>query len=164
MKPKIFVPIRKSAVAPDLVKIKHEKIDKEVLLYIQQNHAASDLTLNQKHFHNRLSLPLNLSTERNLAWESSKFVSRQRLSVVNRNHHYAASDLMLYQTTIDKRLSLPVNLDKSVTQAPLCSYACINDLSICEPTKLIKTERSDYIDSSMSEEYIVDKVTENIQE
>ena len=158
------MPIRKPAVAPDLVKSKHEKIDEEVLLYIQRNHAASDLTLNQKHFGKRFSLPLNLSTEENLACKSLKFVSQSHLSAVNRNHHYATSDLMLCQTAIDKRLSLPVNLDKSVNPPPLCSYPCINDLSICEPTKLIKTERSNYIDSQVSEEFIVDKATEDIQE
>ena len=141
MKPKTSAPIRKLAETTDLLKSKHEKLDEEVPLYIQRNHAASDLTLNEKHLDNRLSLLLNLITERDLACESSKFISRPQLSTINPDYHQAASDLMLCQKAIDKRLSLPVNLDKSVNQAPLRSYACVNDLSICEPTKLIKTER-----------------------
>ena len=92
--------------------------------------------LNQKHFDKRLSLRLNLSTEENLSFKSSEVLSQLQLSAVNPNHHYAASDLMLCEKAIDKRLSLPENLDTSVNQAPLHSCACINDLSICEPTKV----------------------------
>ena len=107
MKPKKFVKLQKPVVKPVLIKNNREKLDEEVLKYIQRNHAASDLVLNHKKIGQSLSLSLTLSTEENVTVTFTKCVSQKEVNVINPKHCYAVSDLALNQKIIDKRLSLP---------------------------------------------------------
>ena len=135
MKPKKFVKLRK----PVAKRVNNfEKLDEEVLKYIQRNHAASDLVLNHKQIGKRMSLPLTLSTEENVTVTFTKGVSQKEVNVINPKHCYAVSDLALNQKIIDKRLSLPVILARTENEAPLYSCTCINYLFTCEPTTPFK--------------------------
>ena len=135
MKPKKFVKLRK----PVAKRVNNfEKLDEEVLKYIQRNHAASDLVLNHKQIGKRMSLPLTLRTEENVTVTFTKGVSQQEVNVINPRNCYAVSDLALNEKIIDKRLSLPVILARIENEAPLYPCACINDLSSCEPAMLFK--------------------------
>ena len=107
MKLKKFVKLQKPVAKPVLIKNNHEKLDEEVLKYIQRNHAASDLVLNHKKIGQSLSLSLTLSTEENVTVTFTKCVSQKEVNVINPKHCYAVSDLALNQKIIDKRLSLP---------------------------------------------------------
>ena len=138
MKPKKFVKLRKPVAKPVLIKNNREKLDEEVLKYIQRNHAASDLVLNHKQIKKRLSLSLILSTEENVSVTFTERVSQQKLNAINPKHYYAVSDLALNEKIIDKRLSLPVILTRTENEAPLYSCTCINDLSTCESTTSFK--------------------------
>ena len=138
MKPKKFVKLRKPVAKPALIKNNREKLDEEVLKYIQRNHAASDLVLNHKQIEKRLSLPLILSTEKNVTVTFTKRVSEQKINAINPKHYYAVSDLALNEKIIDKRLSLPVILTRTENEAPLYSCICIKDLSTCESTTPFK--------------------------
>ena len=138
MKPKKFVKLQKPVAKPVLIKNNREKLNEEVLKYIQRNHAASDLVLNHKQIENRLSLPLTLSTEENVTVTFTKGVSQKEVNVINPKHCYAVSDLALNQKIIDKRLSLPVILARTENETPLYSCTCINDLFTCEPTTPFK--------------------------
>ena len=143
VKPKKFVKLQKPVAKPVLIKNNHEKLDEEVLKYIQRNHAASDLVLNHKQIENRLSLPLTLSTEENVTVTFTKGVSQQKVNVINPKHYYAVSKLALNEKIINKRLPLPVILTHTENEAPLYSCACINNLSTCEPTTLFKITKID---------------------
>ena len=138
MKPNRFVKLRKPVAKPVLIKCNREKLDEEVLKYIQRNHAASDLVLNHKQIGKRLSLPLIFSTEKNFTVTFTKRVSQQNVNTISPKHSYAVSDLALNEKIIDERLSLPVILARTENEAPLYSCTCINDLSTCEPTTLFK--------------------------
>ena len=138
MKPKKIVKLRKPVAKPVLIKYNREKLDEEVLKYIQRNHAASDLVLNHKQIEKRLSVPLTLNTEENVAITITERVSQQKINAINPKHCYTVSDLALNEKIIDKRLSLPVILARTENEAPLYSCTCINDLSTCEPTTLFK--------------------------
>ena len=138
MKPKKIVKLRKPVAKPVLIKYNREKLDEEVLKYIQRNHAASDLVLNHKQIEKRLSVPLTLNTKENVAITITERVSQQKINAINPKHCYAVSDLALNEKIIDKRLSLPVILARTENEAPLYSCTCINDLSTCEPTTLFK--------------------------
>ena len=138
MKPKKLVKLRKPVAKPVLIKNNREKLDEEVLKYIQRNHAASDLVLNHKQIEKRLSLSLILSTEENVSVTFTKRVSQQKLNAINPKHYYAVSDLALNEKIIDKRLSLPVILTRTENEAPLYSCICIKDLSTCESTASFK--------------------------
>ena len=143
MTPKKFVKLRKPVAKPVLIKNNREKLDEEVLKYIQRNHAASDLVLNHKQIEKRLSLPLILSTEKNVTVTFTKSVSEQKINAINPKHYYAVSDLALNEKIIDKRLSLPVILTHTENEAPLYSCICIKDLSTCESTTSFKiTEKN----------------------
>ena len=107
MKPKKYVKLQKPVAKPVLIKNNREKLDEEVLKYIQRNHAASDLVLNHKKIGQSLSLSLTLSTEENVTVTFTKCVSQKEVNVINPKHCYAVSDLALNQKIIDKRLSLP---------------------------------------------------------
>ena len=143
MKPKKFVELRKPVAKPVLIKSNHKKLDDEVLKYIQRNHAASDLELNQKQIERRLSLPVIVNTKENVIVTFTKFVSQQSKNTINSKHCYAVSDLALNVKRIDKRLSLPLILACTENQAPLYSCTCIDDLSTCEPTTLFKITGKD---------------------
>ena len=138
LKPKKFVKLQKPVAKPVLIKNNREKLDEEVLKYIQRNHAASDLVLNHKKIGQRLSLSLTLSTEENVTVTFTKGVSQKEVNVINPKHCYAVSDLALNQKIIDKRLSLPVILARTENEAPLYSCTCINYLFTCEPTTPFK--------------------------
>ena len=138
MKPKKFAKLQKPVAKPVLIKNNREKLDEEVLKYIQRNHAASDLVLNHKKIWQRLSLSLTLSTEENVTVTFTKGVSQKEVNVINPKHCYAVSDLALNQKIIDKRLSLPVILARTENEAPLYSCTCINYLFTCEPTTPFK--------------------------
>ena len=138
MKPKKIVKLQKPVAKPVLIKYNREKLDEEVLKYIQRSHAASDLVLNHKQIEKRLSVPLTLNTEENVAITITERVSQQKINAINPKHCYAVSDLALNEKIIDKRLSLPVILARTENEAPLYSCTCINDLSTCEPTTLFK--------------------------
>ena len=129
VKPKKFVKLRKPVAKPVLIKDNREKLNEEVLKYIQRNHAASDLVLNHKQIENRLSLPLTLSTEENVTVTFTKGVSQQKVNVINPKHYYAVSKLALNEKIINKRLPLPVILTRTENEAPLYSCTCINNLS-----------------------------------
>ena len=143
MKPRKFVNLRKPVAKSVLIKSDREKLDEEVLKYIQTNHAASDLVLNYEKIGKKLSLPLTLSTEENVTVTFTKGVSQKEVNVINPKHCYAVSSLALNEKIIDIRLSVPVILARTKNEAPLYSCTCINDLSTCGPTTLFKiTERS----------------------
>ena len=86
MKPKKFVNLRKPVAKSVLIKSDREKLDEEVLKYIETNHAASDLVLNYKKIGKRLSLPLTLSTEENVTVTLTKGVSQKEVNVINPKH------------------------------------------------------------------------------
>ena len=143
MKPKKFVNLRKPVAKAVVIKSNCEKLDKEVLKYMQRNHAASDLALNQKHIGKRPSLPTIVSAEENVTVTFTKLVSQQQINAIKRKNCYAVSDLALNAKKIDKRSSLPLILACTENQAPLYSCACIDDLSTCEPTTLFKITGKD---------------------
>ena len=103
MKPNKFVKLRKPVAKPVWIKSDREKLDEEVLKYIQTNLAASGLVLNHKKMGKRLSLPLTLSTEENVTVTFTKGVSQKEVKVINPKHCYAVSDLALNEKIIDKR-------------------------------------------------------------
>ena len=143
MKPKKFVELRKPVAKPVLIKNNHKKLDKEVLKYIQRNHAASDLALNRKQMGRRLSLPMIVNTKENATVTFTKFVGRQQINAITSKHDCAVSDLALNEKGIDKRLSLPLILACNENQVPLYSCTCIDDLSTCEPATLFKITGKD---------------------
>ena len=143
MKPKKIVKLRKPKAKPVLIKGKHEKLDEEVIKYIQRNHAVSDLALNQKQTDKRSSLPMIASAKENATVTYNNLVNQRQINAINPKHHYAVSDLALAEKRIDKRLSLPLIFAGTKNQTPLYSCICIDDLSTCEPTMLFKVTEKD---------------------
>ena len=164
MKPKQFVELQNSVVKPVLIKSNHKKLDREVLKYIQRNHAASDLALNQKQIGRRLSLPMIVNTKENITVRFAKFVGQRQINAINSKHCYAVSDLALNEKRFDKRLSLPIILACTENQAPLYSCTCISNLSTCEPTTLFKFTGKDSNGCNKMQIYIYEKIVKRSKE
>ena len=95
LRPKKYVNLRKPVAKAVVIKSNGGKLDKDVLKYMQRNHAASDLALNQKHIGKRLSLPMILSAKENVTVAFTSLVSQQQINAINRKNCYAVSDLAL---------------------------------------------------------------------